>query len=69
MTGGTMEITLLNGGKIGIGNLPERKRKALYRERGCQIEIMAYFKTDEDAEWLEGFLEELCRLANGKREP
>lgn len=65
-----MEITLLNGGKIGIGKLPDRKRKALYRERGCQIEIMAYFKTDDDAEWLEGFLEELCHLANGnKREP
>jgi hypothetical protein len=67
--GGTVEITLLNGGKIGIGNLPDRKRKALYRERGCQIEILAYFKSDEDAEWMEGFLEKLCRLANGEREP
>jgi hypothetical protein len=61
---GTVEIALRKGGTLGIGAIPGRKRKALYRMHGCQIDPIAYFSTDEDAEWVEQFLSQICDLAN-----
>lgn len=64
-----MEISINHGamGKsvLGLGDLPYRKRKALYRMHGCQIIPIAYFKSDEDAAWVEDFLRELALRANG----
>jgi hypothetical protein len=59
-----VEIELRKCGTLGIGSLPGRKRKALYRMHGGQIDPIAYFSTEEDAEWVEGFLSRICDLAN-----
>lgn len=64
-----MEITIRDEGMVlGIGDMPNRKRKALYRMHGCRIDPIAYFMTDEDAAWMERFLGYICERANqGKR--
>ena len=59
-----MEITLKDGGTLGIGAMPGRKRKALYRMHGCRVDPIAYFSSEEDAEWVERFLSDICVLAN-----
>ena len=62
-----MEIIIKkDGSTLGIGVIPGRKRKALYRMHGCQVWPIAYFATDEDAEWVEWFLGELCEMTNLK---
>ena len=58
-----MEITMKNGGTLGIGSMPDRKRQALYRMHGCHVVPIAYFTTDEDAEWAKAFLKSLCEAA------
>lgn len=64
-----MEITLKMPGQndtatLGLGSMPGRKRKAIYRMHGCRIDPIAYFASDEDAEWFERFMSDLCDLAN-----
>ena len=46
----SVECTLPSGGKISVGTLPGRKRVALYRIRGCQLEVLAYFQREDDAD-------------------
>lgn len=64
-----MEITIkqFNGDNItlGLGSMPGRKRKALYRKHGFRIDPIAYFSSEQDAEWVEGFMRKLAELANG----
>ena len=55
-----MEITRSDGAILGIGKIPGRSRKALYRMHGCRIDPVAYFSNDEDAQWVESFLLVLC---------
>jgi hypothetical protein len=49
---------------LAIGELPGRKRKALYWMHGCQIIPIAYFQNDEDAERVEDFLHELVQVVS-----
>lgn len=46
-----LQITVPGKGEIefGVTSLPNRKAKALYRMRGANMEILAYFRTDEEA--------------------
>ena len=60
-----MEISIKNEGTLGIGSIPGRKQKALYRMHGCCIDPIAYFSSEEDAEWVKRFMRELFELANG----
>lgn len=63
-----MEISINHGiqgeAVLGLGELPGRKRKALYRMHGCRIIPIAYVMDDVDAEWLEDFLRELVERAS-----
>jgi len=45
-------ISVSGKGKVefGVTSLTGRKAKALYRMRGANMEILAYFRTDEDAD-------------------
>lgn len=38
-----------NGDAVYIGNLPHRKQVCLYEEIGSRINVLAYFKTHEQA--------------------
>jgi len=46
----TIACTLPSGAKVMVGTLPERKRVALYRMRGCHLEVLAYFQSEDDAD-------------------
>ena len=45
-------------GKIefGVMSLPNRKSKMLYRSYGSEVDILAYFRSDRDAEKFEEVL-------------
>lgn len=61
-----MEISIKQGAQgkkvMGIGNLPKRTRKAIYRMHGCQIVPLAYFSDVADSTWVESFLNELVEV-------
>ena len=48
----SLKFTVSGKGSVefGVLSLPNRKSKALYRIRGAMVEILAYFRSDEDAE-------------------
>lgn len=64
-----MEIHINRGTQgtaiLGLGEIPGRKRKALYRMHGCQIVPIAYINDEQDAQWIEELLCELAMRANG----
>lgn len=43
--------------EFGVTKIPGRKSKALYKIRGEHMEILAYFKTDQQAEEFEKIMD------------
>jgi hypothetical protein len=54
-----LRIEFSDGQKVefGVATIPRRKRKALYKMRGCQMEVLAYFCSDNDAEEFDRLLD------------
>ena len=56
-------IEFSDGQKVefGVTTIPRRKRKALYKMRGCQMDVLAYFCSDDDADQFDQMLDWLFR--------
>lgn len=48
--------------EFGVTKLPNRKSKCLYLARGAQLEPVAYFRSDEDAERFNRALECILKI-------
>jgi len=43
--------------EFGVTTIPNRKRKALYATRGCMVEVLAYFTSDDNADRFQTILD------------
>lgn len=52
-----------SGKSIHVGPLPSRKSVALYTEGGGRIDVLAYFRSEEDAERALALIDRLAGAA------
>lgn len=50
-------------GHLAIGHLPGRKQVALYQEQQACLRVLAYFRTEEDAQAALDFIDKLATKA------
>lgn len=66
----SMMVTTRNGSiEIGTMAIPGRKNKALYRTRGANIEVLAYFRSDHAAERFDEALDWMIAEWEKREEP
>lgn len=53
--------------EFGVASVPYRKSKALYRMRGCQMDVLAYFRNDEDAATFDRLLDFIVETVKGNQ--
>lgn len=48
--------------KFGVEKIPNRKNKALVKYRGAMVEVLAYFRSDDDAEEFQKIIDLISKL-------
>lgn len=51
---------------FGVMSIPNRKSKALYKTRGCMTEVLAYFKSDDDAEDFQFMIDKIIEVVGSR---
>lgn len=67
-----IKIEWKDGSKVefGVTRLPNRVNPALYKMRGANVDVLAYFRSNGDAEDFERLLDYIIeRTSNGGLEP
>ncbi len=62
----SLRVEHKDGRKIefGVMKIPYRKNKALVTFRGCQVEVLAYFTSEENADRFEFIINEIVKIVN-----